>query len=86
MKTTEEFYKEIEGSEELQKAIAEINDAASLEEFLKKHDCNATAKEFTAFVRSKTEGEMEDIDAALAAGGSNPSLERFSKINPREPV
>lgn len=82
MKTVEEFYQEIAVSKELQEEWNHLSDAM-LEAFLKKYDCNATAKEFTAFVRSKTAGEIEDADAALATGGSIPSLERFCKTDPR---
>ena len=69
MKTVEEFYKEFENSKELQKEWKELSDAA-LEAFLKKHGCNATAKDFTAFVRARNEGEIGDDEAATAAGGT----------------
>ena len=72
MKTAEEFYEEIAASKELQEEFKAASDEM-LEMFLKKHGCDATAKDFTAFVRSQTEGEIEDDAAAAAAGGLPPS-------------
>ena len=71
MKTVEELIKEIEGSQELQKAMAEINDAADLDEFLKKNGCAATADEFMKFVESQAEGEIADDAVAEIAGGAH---------------
>ena len=68
MKTIEEFYKEMAGSKELQEELQAVTDEM-LEAFLKKHGCNATAKDFTAFVKAQNEGEIEDADAAAIAGG-----------------
>ena len=59
MKTIEEMYKEIDGSEELLKKLGGVQDNASLEAFLKEHDCDATAEEFKNFVKSKRETPRE---------------------------
>ena len=69
MKTVEEFAKEIIGSAELQKELTEIKDKASLEDFLKKNDCGATATEFAKFVETNGEGEISDETAGEIAGG-----------------
>ena len=72
MKTLEEFVKEINGSEELQKALKEINDKAALEEFIKKNCCGATAEEFAEYVKSQAkggQGELSDDEASSVAGG-----------------
>ena len=69
MKTMEEFYKEIIGSKELQEEFKAASDEM-LETFLKKHGCNATAKDFTAFAKAQNEGEIEDDDAATITGGN----------------
>ena len=69
MKTVEEFYKQIVDSKELQEELKNVSDKM-LESFLKKHDCNVSAKEFTEFVRSQNDGEIEDDDAAAVAGGA----------------
>ncbi len=69
MKTIEELYKEINASEELQKAVSEIKDKTSLTDFLKKHGCDASAEEFVKFVKSQSEGEIGDDAAEAAAGG-----------------
>ena len=68
MKTIEELYKEITNSEELKQELKTLTEEA-LSEFLKKHDCEATAKEFSDYARSLTEGELTDDDAQTAAGG-----------------
>ena len=68
MKTIEEFYKEIASSKELQDELKAVS-RKTLEEFLKKHDCNASVKDFTAYVNSQNEGEIEDGDAGKVAGG-----------------
>ena len=69
MKTLEEFIKEIRASEELQNALKEIKGTAALEEFLKKHGCQASPAEREAFVKTLGEGELADSAAAAAAGG-----------------
>jgi hypothetical protein len=68
MKTAEEFYREISESKELQEELKEVSDKM-LEEFLKKHGCDATAKDFTAYARSVSEGELEDDGAEEVVGG-----------------
>lgn len=86
MKTAEEFYREIATSKELQKELQEASDEM-LEAFLKKHGCDATAKDFTAFVRSQTEGAIEDDTAAAAAGGMPPqSIHQLGPMDPHMPV
>ena len=76
MKTIEEFYKEIAGSKELQEELKTLT-VDSLGEFLKKHGCNATAKEFVEFARLQSEGEIEDDDANTVAGGFTASFGLF---------
>ena len=79
MKTIEEFYKELAGSKELQEELNSLNEKLNslnekaLGKFLRKHDCEGTAKEFTDFARSQ-EGEIQDDDAKAAAGGWAPSV------------
>ena len=68
MKTLAEFIKEIEASRELQEELKNASDGM-LEAFLKKHGCNADAKEFAEFVRAQSEGAIEDETAAAIAGG-----------------
>ena len=70
MKTLEAFVKEINESEELKNALKEIKDKDSLEAFLKKNGCDATAKEFAEFAKSQGEGEIGDDVAAAVSGGS----------------
>ena len=85
MKTAEEFYKEIIESKALQEELKAASDEM-LETFLKKHGCNATAKDFIDLTSSETEGEIEDADAALASGGAKPSTDRFRVFQPLKPI
>lgn len=55
----------------------------TLNEFLKKHGCDADAKAFTALLRTCHEGEIEDDDAAAAAGGLAPFVPQEPTTNPR---
>ena len=68
MKTIEEFYSEISGSKELQEELKSTS-GAMLAEFLKKHNCGASVKEFTEFLDAKNNGEIGDNDAEKVAGG-----------------
>ena len=38
-------------------------------DFLKEHGCEASVDEFGKFVKSQSEGEIEDGEAAAVAGG-----------------
>ncbi len=69
MKTIEEFIKEIEGSEALQKELEVIEDKDAAAAFLKKHDCGVTAEEFGKALKALSEGEISDDAAESAAGG-----------------
>ena len=69
MKTIEEFYKEIAGSKELQEELKVLTEEA-LGEFLKKHNCEATAKVFADYAKLQAEGEISDEDAETAGGGA----------------
>ena len=75
MKTVEELFKEIGESKELQNELASIGKGqnAEIEEFLKKHDCSASAEEFVDFIKSKkdsqAEGEIDDDALEAVAGG-----------------
>ncbi|MBP0973021.1 MAG: hypothetical protein J5851_03850 [Oscillospiraceae bacterium] len=73
MKTIVELMNEVVNSPELQNELNAIEDNETLEAFLKKHDCAATAEEFLALANSDTEGAISDEDAEAAAGGMNPN-------------
>ena len=68
MKTMAGFIKEIEASRELQEELKAAS-GETLNEFLKKHGCDADAKEFASYVRARSEGAIEDEAAAAIAGG-----------------
>ena len=69
MKTINEFIKEIEGSEALQKELEAIEDKDAAAAFLKKYDCGGTAEEFGKALLALSEGEISDNAAESAAGG-----------------
>lgn len=70
MKTVEEFIKEIVSSEALKTELKAVKDRDGLAAFLKKHDCDdASVKEYMDYVASMDEGEIDDDQAAAAAGG-----------------
>ena len=76
MKTIEEFYKEIAGSKELQDELKNISEGM-LDEFLKKHGCDASVEDFKKYVKSQSEGEIGDVAAAAAVGGMPPPFLPF---------
>ena len=87
MKTIEEFYKEIAGSNDLHEELKVLTEE-SLGEFLRKHDCEATAKEFADYAKLQEEGEIQDNDAEEAVGGwaaSCPPTPRVRK-DPKEVI
>ena len=87
MKTMEELYKEILESKELWEELKVLTEEA-LGEFLKKHNCKATAKEFSDYAKLQEEGEIQDNDAEEAVGGwaaSCPPTPRVRK-DPKEVI
>ena len=74
MKTIEEFIKEIEGSDALQKEFEAIEDKDAAAAFLKKYDCDATIEVFGEALKSLSEGEIDDEEAVFAAGGWYPNV------------
>ena len=69
MKTIEELYKEIIENSELKAKAAEAIKAQKLDEFLKAQGCEATLEEVKAFLESKKEVSVDELDSA--AGGCN---------------
>ena len=69
MKTINEFIKEIEGSEALQKELEVIEDKDAAAAFLKKYDCGRSAEEFGKALMALSEGEISDNAAESAASG-----------------
>ena len=74
MKLLKDLVVELTGSEQLQSELKQVNDCSSLESFLKKNGCGASAAEFADFARfmksrNQCEGEMSDDEAESVAGG-----------------
>ncbi|MBQ7592917.1 MAG: Nif11-like leader peptide family RiPP precursor [Synergistaceae bacterium] len=74
MKTLQEFYEEVKTSDELKKALAEAAKSGKITEFLKAHDCDATADELKEFVAGKVAQdkpvELSDEELENVAGGT----------------
>ena len=87
MTTIQDFYKELTASKELQEELKALTEE-TLGKFLKKHNCKATAKEFSDYAQSQQEGEIQDDDAQAASGGwaaSCPPTPRERK-DPKEVI
>ena len=87
MKTFAEFINEINVSKELQEEL-KATSPEELDKFMKKHDCDADVQEFISFLKAHCEGEIEDADAAAAAGGAwgPPGFYMAEPITPQAPV
>ena len=76
MKTLQEFYEELKASDDLKKSLAEAVMAGKITEFLKAHDCDATADELKEFVAGKAAQdkpmrELSDDELEMVAGGGS---------------
>ena len=71
MKNIEALYKEVMENEALKEEFATAYREGNVSEFLKKHDCNATAEEVSEYVNGvKDEAlSLDDLDN-VAGGGS----------------
>ena len=79
MKTLEELYTEVMGSEELKAAFVAAVKEKKIAEFLKEQGCEATEAEVAEFLKSKqgAEGEMADEELDAVAGGGCNTAETF---------
>ena len=67
MKTLQELYKEVIASDELKQEFMEAakdkeNGQKNVEEFLKKHECDATFDELKTFLVDKSDEELDEDD------------------------
>ena len=70
MKTLQEIYNEIVGSDELKKAYLEAAKGGKVAEFLKANGCEATAEEIKAFLQEKADQPLSDAELDSVAGGA----------------
>jgi len=74
MKTLQELYGEIMASDVMKKAFVEAMKAGELEAWLRSHECEASAEEFTEFVETiaaeDTPIELSEEVLQQIAGGS----------------
>lgn len=73
MKSLEELYKEVQENEELKKEFVSAVKEGRTEEFLKAHDCEATAADMMAFLNNVKEEAATEDDLAKVAGGCDTS-------------
>ena len=82
MKTLQELYKEVIASDELKNEFVnaakdEENAKKNVEEFLKKHGCDATFEELQLFFEGKAEEELSEEEMEAVAGGK-----KYEDIHP----
>ena len=70
MKTIENLYNEVQGNDDLKKEFVTSFKEGKVEEFLKAHDCNATAADVQEFLNGRDMEELADDDLDNVAGGS----------------
>ena len=79
MKTIQELYDEVMGSDELKAQCIEAAKTEKLEDFFKEHGCNATLEEVTAFLKAKDEEDaplsMDELENTAGGCNSNTSKE-----------
>ena len=73
MKNIEALYKEVMENEALKAEFATAYREGNVSEFLKKHDCDATAEEVSEYVNGvKDEAlSLDDLDNVAGGGGCN---------------
>ena len=71
MKTMEELFQEVLGSDGLKGAFAQAVSEGRMEEFLKEHGCEASPEEVKAFLQEKQakEGELSEAELDVVSGG-----------------
>ena len=74
MKTLQELYNEVLGSDELKKSLAEAINGNKVEDFLKTHGCEASKEELIAFAKEQQAklGALSDDALGDVAGGAHP--------------
>ncbi len=84
MKTLQELYNEIIGSEELKKAYLEATKGDKIAEFLKAQGCEAKVEEIKAFLKERGDQELSDAELDSVAGGGcnmNTKLETILSVS-----
>ncbi len=73
MKSIEELYQEVLGSEELKKEFAQAVQENRVEDFLKENGCKAGKQELETFLKElqEKEGELSEDELDAVAGGCN---------------
>ncbi len=69
MKTLQELYTEIMGSDEMKKSFAEAAKDGKVAEFALAHGCSTTLEEIQVFLREKANEQLSDDELDSAAGG-----------------
>lgn len=69
MKSLEELYAEIQNDESLKQEFVNSFKEGGVENFLKDHECNATAEDVMNYMNSLRDGAVSDDDLDMVAGG-----------------
>ena len=73
MKSIEELYKEVQENEELKKEFISAFKEGQIEGFLKANDCDASAADVMAFMKSQRDEAATEDDLSKVAGGGGCS-------------
>ncbi len=82
MKTLQELYTEIIGSEELKKAFSEAAKDGKVTDFLMAHGCEATVEEIKVFLKEKSSQPLseEELDSVAGGGCDKPTYTQGVEI------
>ncbi len=69
MKSLDALYEEIQGSDELKKEFVTAYKEGSIEDFLKKNDCDASAEDVKDYLDGLKESAVSDDDLDKVSGG-----------------
>ncbi len=70
MKSLQELYSEIIGSDEVKKAYLDAAKGGKIAEFLKDQGCEATEEDIKAFLKGKADQPLSDAELDSVAGGA----------------
>jgi len=74
MKTIEQLYEEIQNNETLKQEFITSFKEGGVKDFLKNHECDATAEDVMKYINSLKDGAISDDNLDKVAGGGCTSM------------
>lgn len=74
MKSLEELYGKIQNDEDLKQEFISSFKEGVIDDFLKNHECDASAEDVINYMNNLREGEISDDDLDHVAGGCRTSF------------